>query len=138
MRNTLLVLLVLTMVVFVGCGRKETVSDIVIPEGVEKSEEAVDYETLALEYLIAEYSSDIKAISDKYAAKDFGGDVQYLMNFEDGAYTMTYSTTSGCGDVRAYNNEAFRAEMDDVIATFDISEITTETINVFWIMYFPM
>ncbi|MCD4734174.1 hypothetical protein K8R78_08070 [bacterium] len=138
MRNTLLVLLVLTMVVFVGCGRKETVSDIVIPEGVEKSEEAVDYETLALEYLIAEYSNDIKAISDKYAAKDFGGDIQYLLGFEEGKYVRTYSTATSHGDDRAYNNEVFRAKMDVLIATFDISEITTETINVFWIMYFPM
>jgi hypothetical protein len=92
----------------------------------------------ALAYLIAEYTDEVKAVGDKYAGDDFGGDVQYLMGFEEGAYTMTYSTANGYGDSRAYDNEAFRAEMNDVIATFDISEITTEAINVFWVMVFPM
>jgi hypothetical protein len=138
MRNTPLVLLILTVVVFVGCGRKEKVDDTVIPERVEKSEEVVDYEALALEYLIAEYSNDIKAISDKYAGDDFGGDIQYLMGFDEGKYVQTWSTATNHGDDRAYNNEVFRAKMNVLIATFDISAVTTEKINVFWIMYFPM
>jgi len=121
---------------------EEEVEDVIEEEVDEEAvAEAARREALkeeALQYLIAEYTDEVKAVGDKYAGDNFGGDVQYLMGFEEGAYTMTYSTANGYGDSRAYDNEAFRAEMNDLIATFDIGAITDETINVFWVMEFPM
>ncbi|MCD4734172.1 hypothetical protein K8R78_08060 [bacterium] len=117
---------------------EEVIEEEVDEEAVAEAARLEALKEEALEYLKAEYTDEVKAVGDKYAGDDFGGDVQYLMGFEEGAYTMTYSTANGYGDSRAYDNEAFRAEMNDVIATFDISAITDETINVFWVMEFPM
>jgi len=74
----------------------------------------------ALAYLQANYTDEVKAISDRYADEDFGGDVQYYIRFVDGKFDRINSVATGHGDDRAYNNGAFRAELDELVETFRI------------------
>jgi len=101
---------------------------------IEEPEE--DLGAVALEYLKANYTDAVKAVSDKYAGGDFGGDVQYYIHFVDGKFDKIHSVATGHGDDRAYNNEEFRAEMDALVGTFAV-DVPGE-VDVFWVMEFPM
>ncbi|HUT97453.1 MAG TPA: hypothetical protein VM054_00080 [bacterium] len=101
---------------------------------IEEPEE--DLGAAALEYLKANYSDEVKAISDKYAGDDFGGDVQYYIRFVDGKFDRINSVATGHGDDRAYNNEAFRAELDKLVETFEVD--SPGEVDVFWVVEFPM
>lgn len=92
-------------------------------------------EEAALEYLKANYTDAVKAISDDYTGGDFGGDVQYYIHFVDGKFDKIHSVATGHGDDRAYNNEEFRAEMGALVETFEV-DVPGE-VNVFWVMEFP-
>jgi hypothetical protein len=107
-------------------------------EEVEETEEddTAELEAQALEYLQANYTDAVKAVSDSYAGGDFGGDVQYYIHFVDGKFDKIHSVATGHGDDRAYNNEAFRAELDALVETFEV-DVPGE-VDVFWVMEFPM
>ncbi|MCX7021082.1 MAG: hypothetical protein NTW26_02185 [bacterium] len=101
---------------------------------IEEPEE--DLGAAALEYLKANYTDDVRAVSDKYAGEDFGGDVQYYIRFVDGKFDRINSVATGHGDDRAYNNEAFRAELDELVGSFEFD--SPGEVDVFWVMTFPM
>jgi hypothetical protein len=101
---------------------------------IEEPEEDLGAE--ALDYLKANYADAVKALSDKYAGGDFGGDVQYYIHFTDGKFDRINSVATGHGDDRAYNNQDFRAEMDALVGTFAV-DVPGE-VDVFWVMEFPM
>jgi hypothetical protein len=102
----------------------------------ETEEMEEDLGAVALEYLKANYGDAVKAISDKYAGDDFGGDVQYYIHFVDGKFDKINSVATGHGDDRAFNNKAFRAELDELVKTFQV-DVPGE-VDVFWVMEFPM
>ncbi len=104
-------------------------------EETEDADETAALEEAALEYLKANYTSAVKAVSDNYAGGDFGGDVQYYIHFVDGKFDKIHSVATGHGDDRAYNNEELRAEMGALVETFEV-DVPGE-VNVFWVMEFP-
>lgn len=104
-------------------------------ETEEDADETAALEEAALEYLKANYTDAVKAVSDNYAGGDFGGDVQYYIHFVDGRFDKIHSVATGHGDDRAYNNEEFRAEMVALVETFEV-DVPGE-VNVFWVMEFP-
>jgi hypothetical protein len=92
----------------------------------------VDEEAVLAE-LIASYTVQVKALGEKYKVT---GNIQPYIAFKDGVVTGINSWAQSGEDMNAWKNEAFKADLEKLIMTFQIAEMGE--VNVLWSMNFPM
>ncbi|HUT97451.1 MAG TPA: hypothetical protein VM054_00070 [bacterium] len=90
-------------------------------------------EEAVLNELMASYTVQVKALGEKFKVT---GNIQPYIAFLDGAVTGINSWAQSGEDTKAWENEAFRADLEKLILTFQIAEMGE--VDVLWSMDFPM